>query len=152
MPNTATPNQGEREFETGADEFFKGHSEAQSGLLFLNHKRVFDEMLQESLETTRQQRTLFNKMMADSQLLSNQLMQNAIGVTQKVAEQSAETANMVGKQAVRHGDLAIDRQWNLDENSYVTEEILGNQTFKEGIRAAVVTAIQEALSEQKARR
>jgi ribosome maturation protein Sdo1 len=22
---------------------------------------------------------------------------------------------MVGKQAVRHGDIAIDRQWNLDE-------------------------------------
>jgi hypothetical protein len=149
MPEVATPNQAEREFETGSDEFFKGQSEAQSGLLFLNHKRVFDELLQESLETTRQQRTLFNKMVLDAQTLGNQIMQNAIAVAQKVSEQSAETANLAGKQAVRHADIAIDRQWNVDEQGYTAEEILGNQTFKEGIRAIVVAAVTEALNSRK---
>ncbi len=149
MPEVATPNQAEREFETGSAEFFKGQSEAQSGLLFLNHKRVFDELLQESLETTRQQRTLFNKMVLDAQTLGNQIMQNAIAVAQKVGEQSAETANLAGKQAVRHADIAIDRQWNVDEQGYTAEEILGNQTFKEGIRAIVVAAVTEALNNRK---
>ncbi len=40
------------------------------------------------------------------QEIANQALQNAV-----------ETANMVGKQAVRHGDLSIDRQWNIDEVS-----------------------------------
>jgi hypothetical protein len=88
-------------------------------------------------------------MVLDAQTLGNQIMQNAVTVAQKVSEQSAETANMVGKQAVRHGDLAIDRQWNVDEQGYTAEEILGNQTFKEGIRAVVVAAIAEALAGKK---
>ena len=42
--------------------------------------------------------------------LSTQALQNAI-----------ETANMVGKQAVRHNDLAIDRIWNVNEtDAYAT--------------------------------
>lgn len=105
MPEVATPNQAEREFETGSDEFFKGQSEAQSGLLFLNHKRVFDELLQESLETTRQQRSLFNKMVLDAQTLSNQIMQNAVAVAQKVSEQSArdgEPGRQAGRAPRRH--------------------------------------------------
>ena len=38
MPEVATPNQGEREFETGSDEFFKAHSE----LTATNAKRTYD--------------------------------------------------------------------------------------------------------------
>ncbi len=38
MPEVATPNQGEREFETGADEFFKAHSV----LTATNAKRTYD--------------------------------------------------------------------------------------------------------------
>jgi hypothetical protein len=76
-----------------------------------NVKRTYDEFQQESLETIRHQRTLFDKFVTDAQqydnqrqVIANQALQNAV-----------ETANMTGKQAVRHSDLAIDRQWNLDE-------------------------------------
>lgn len=50
---------------------------------------------------------------------------------------------------MRHADIAIDRQWNVDEQGYTAEEILGNQTFKEGIRAIVVAAVTEALNNRK---
>lgn len=75
----------------------------------------YDEFLQESLETVRQNRTLFDKILTDAQqhdnarqVIANQALQNAV-----------ETANIVGKQCVRHGDVAIDRQWNLDEQGLV---------------------------------
>jgi len=93
-------NRPEREFEIGKDEAW-----------FANVKRTYDEFLQESLETIREQRTLFTKFVTDAQqydnqrqVIANQSLQNAV-----------ETANMVGKQAVRHGDIAIDRQWNVNE-------------------------------------
>ena len=49
MPEVATPNQGEREFETGTDEFFKAHSELNA----LNGKRTYDEFQDVSLASAR---------------------------------------------------------------------------------------------------
>lgn len=89
----------EREFEIGKDESW-----------FANIKRMYDEYQQESLETIRHQRLHFDKIISDAQQydnarqnIANQALQNAV-----------ETANMVSKQAVRHGDVAIDRQWNKE--------------------------------------
>lgn len=92
----------ERGFEVGKDEAW-----------FANIKRTYDEYQHESLESIKRNRSIVDKLISDAQqfdnqrqLLANQALQNAI-----------ETANMVSKQAVRHSDLAIDRQWNIDEVS-----------------------------------
>src|SRR2546423_10519470 len=73
-----------------------------------NIKRTYDEYQQESLESIREQRLVFHKLVSDAQqfdnqrqLIANQALQNAV-----------ETANMAGKQAVRHGHVAIDHQWD----------------------------------------
>jgi hypothetical protein len=71
--------------------------------------------------------------------VANQALQNAV-----------ETANMVGKQAVRHGDVAIDRQWNVDEQGFTVQgftvaEILRGETFKDAVAAAVSIAVNEAV-------
>ena len=115
----------EREFEIGRDESW-----------FANIKRTYDEFQQESLQTIREQRALFTKLLTDAQQndnarqnIANQALQNAV-----------ETANMVGKQAVRHGDVAIDRQWNLDEVSTVASR---SGVFSDAIAAAVAKAVQE---------
>jgi superfamily II RNA helicase len=71
------------------------------------------------------------------QNLATQALQNSI-----------ETANMVSKQAVRHSDIAIDRQWNVDEQGYQTEAILRSDTFKEAIAAAVAAAVAKTLNPQ----
>lgn len=118
MPEVATPNQAEREFETGSDEFFKNQSEMNAA----NVKRTYDVYQNLELETAHRSRLQFDQL----QNIALQALQNSV-----------ETSNMVSKQAVRHADLAIDRQWNVDEQGYTVEEILGNSTFKDAIRAAV---------------
>lgn len=116
-----------------------------AGILFMNQKRTYDEYQHESLESVRRNRSYVDKVLADiheysmgKQNIANQALQNAV-----------ETANMVGKQAVRHGDLSIDRQWNVDEQGYTVADILRDQTFKDAIAAAVAAAVNEALAGQK---
>lgn len=92
----------EREFETGKDEAW-----------FANIKRTFDEYQQVSLDLLRKINAHYDKLVSDAQQHDN--------TKQIIAEQALQnavvTANMVEKQAVRHGDIAIDRQWNIDEVS-----------------------------------
>jgi len=78
----------EREFEIGKDESW-----------FANIKRTYDMF---GDYTDARIRALESRI-KDVDSLSLQAMQNAI-----------ETANMVSKQAVRHGDIAIDHQWNKE--------------------------------------
>jgi len=123
----------EREFETGKDEAW-----------FANVKRMYDEYQHESLESIRRNRSYVDKILLDAQQhdnvrqdIANQALQNAV-----------ETANMVGKQAVRHSDLAIDRQWNVDEQSYTAENIL-RQPFWQDLAQAIAVAVATALKEEE---
>jgi hypothetical protein len=104
MPEVATPNQAEREFETGTDEAFKNanatggatHNENQR-VTYANIKRTYDVYQDLDIQAARQaqiEQTRLNQIAA-------QALQNAV-----------ETANFVSKQAVRHSDIAIDAQWN----------------------------------------
>ena len=103
MPKVATPNQGEREFETGTDEAFKNanatgsaaHNENQR-VTYSNIKRTYDMYQDLDIQPARQgliEQTRLNQ-------IANQALQNAV-----------ETANMVGKQAIRHADIAADALW-----------------------------------------
>jgi hypothetical protein len=123
----------EREFEIGRDEAW-----------FANIKRTYDEYQQESLESIKRNRSYVDKVLADAQqydnqrqVIANQCLQNAV-----------ETANMVSKQSVRHSDIAIDRQWNVDEQGYAVAEILRDETFKSAIAAAVAGAVNDALGKK----
>lgn len=99
------------------------------GLVFGHLKRGNDEFLNDSLDSVRRTRLYADRILNDGMLLSNQLMQNAI-----------ENANLVGKQAIKHSDIAIDRTWNVDEQGYQVSEILRNSTYKEAIAAAVAAS------------
>ena len=120
-------NKGEREFEVGKDEAW-----------FANIKRTFDEYQHESLESIKRNRTIVDKLLSDAQqhdnvrqTIANQSLQNAV-----------ETANMVSKQAVRHSDIAIDRQWNVDE---VAQLVAKTPVFLDAISAAVTAAVSETI-------
>ena len=112
------PNAGEREFEVGKDEAW-----------FANIKRTYDEYQQESLESIRRSRDYLGKILSDAQQHDN-VRQN---IADQALQNAVETANMVSKQAVRHGDIAIDRQWNVDEVSALTA--------KSGVQADAVVAL-----------
>ena len=124
----------EREFEIGRDEAW-----------FANIKRTYDEYQEAGIESIKRNRSYVDKVLSDAQqhdnqrqVIANQALQNAV-----------ETANLVSKQSVRHTDLAVDRQWNVDEQGYTVAEILRDETFKQAIAAAVSAAVNEALKGQE---
>jgi hypothetical protein len=83
----------------------------QAEAYVLNMKRLVEEFLAESLTDQRARRVLFERLSQNALTKDEQLA----NVSLQALQNAVETANMVGKQAVRHGDIAIDRQWNLDE-------------------------------------
>jgi len=123
---------GEREFEVGKDEAW-----------FANIKRTYDEYQQESLESIKRNRSYVDKILSDAsqfdgqrQVIANQALQNAV-----------ETANMVSKQTVRHADLAVDRQWNVDEQGYTAQAILNDATFQDALAATVAKIVADMAKE-----
>lgn len=126
--------QKERSFEIGKDEAW-----------FANVKRMFDEYMDLGLESSKRNRTVVDKLLSDAQQYDNQ-RQN---IANQALQNAVETANMVGKQAVRHSDIAIDRQWNVDEQGYTVAEILQSNTFKDAIAGAVATAVAEVLMKDR---
>ena len=140
-----------RDEDVGGGERYTVTNSDHQDLLFSNMKRTYDEFQQESLQTIRENRTHFNNAMEDARTLNNQLMQNAVAVAQKVSEQCAETGNMVAKQAVRHSDIAIDRQWNVDEQAFVVKEILNDPDFTDAIKVSLIGKINDAAQAAKAK-
>jgi hypothetical protein len=145
MPEVATPNQAEREFETGADESFKNasatggaaHNENQR-VTFANIKRTYDVYQDLDVQAARQaltEQTRLNQIAA-------QALQNAV-----------ETANMVGKQAVRHGDIAIDGQWNPIQqgagDTLTARAVSIDDASLKAIGAVVASAVASALGPKK---
>ena len=116
--------------ETGFGERFQVDNVDRSAAWFANVKRSYDEYQDVALNTIRQGQRYAEKVLSDAQSFDNQ-RQN---VATQALVNAVETANMVGKQAVRHGDVAIDRQWNVDEQNTAVASIWNNETFKEAIR------------------
>ena len=117
--------QKERSFEIGKDESW-----------FANVKRTYDEYQHESLESIRRNRNIVDKLISDAQqhdnqrqVIANQALQNAV-----------ETANMVGKQAHRHSDVAIDGHWTYNNE---LGQLLG---AKSGVQADLVQAIAASVA------
>ncbi len=145
MPEVATPNQAEREFETGTDESFKNanatggatHNENQR-VTFANIKRTYDVYQDLDVQAARQaltEQTRLNQIAA-------QALQNAV-----------ETANMVGKQAVRHSDIAIDGQWNPIQqgagDTLTARAVSIDDVSLKAIGAVVATAVADTLANRK---
>lgn len=105
---------------------------------FANIKRTYDEYQDLSLTQARSNQAYADKVLSDAQQhdnarqnIANQALQNAV-----------ETSNMVSKQAVRHADIAIDRQWNVDE---VAQLVAKTPVFLDAIAAATVKAVTELM-------
>ena len=95
-----------------------GNSQFHEALNRLNAKRTYDEAQSTDLVS----RVGSNDYRNAVQNLTVQALQNAV-----------ETANMVGKQAVAHRDIAINSQWTTD---------------KEGFEAAVTAAVANAVNKK----
>ncbi len=128
MPEVATPNQAEREFETGTDESFKNtsatagaaHSENQR-VTFANIKRTYDVYQDLDIQAARQaliEQTRLNQ-------IASQALQNAV-----------ETANQWNPIQQGAGDTLTARAVSIDDVSL------------KAIGAVVAAAVAEALSKK----
>jgi hypothetical protein len=82
--------------------------------------------------------------------LANQALANAVALANRVNMNSAENDNLLAKSAlserertVRHSDLAIDRQWNIDEVSMAAI----SAAIAQGVSAALVGVFGGATEE-----
>ncbi len=106
---TDTQVSEERTYDIGEGEAWK-----------FNMKRMADEYQHESLESIRRNRSYVDNKLSNAE--QNDLFKH--NVANQALQNAVETANMVSKQAVRHGDIAIDRQWNVDEQAGFVAKIL----------------------------
>lgn len=146
----AAPKQTERSFETGMDEVFKVVAEMTAA----NVKRTYDEFQHESLESVRRNRTYVDQVIQDSRNHSNNLnnvalqaLQNAVENANFKAKNILDSANLCNKQAVAHRDIAIDREWNVDEQGYTAADILTSKTYKDAIAGAVAAGFAQAVTQ-----
>ena len=100
----------------------------QSEFLFANMKRTYD-----------QYQTLDARILSDAQTNG----QNIQAIAMQALQNAVETANMVSKQAVRHGDIAIDRQWNVDEQGYTVADILNDSKYQDAIATALAKVVAD---------
>lgn len=135
--------------ETHAGERIDTETVDRSGIMFANIKRTYDEYQQESLESIKRNRSIIDKLVSDAQqfdnqrqVIANQALQNAV-----------ETANMVGKQAVRHSDIAIDAEWNPVQqgaaDTLTARAVSIDDASLKAIGAVVAAAVANALAEKE---
>jgi len=130
--------QKERSFEVGMDEAWKTNMKALFDFTFANMKRTYDEYQQASLESIKQNQSYVQKILSDAQSHFND-QQN---IATQALQNSVVTSDMVAKQAVRHADIAIDRQWNVDE---VAQLVAKTVVSLDAIAAAVAAKVQDSL-------
>lgn len=98
-------------------------------LMEANKKRTYDEYQGVSLDQQRAINAHVVSVLEDTHNLCHQVSQNAI-----------ESANLASKQALAHRDIAIDRQWNVDE---VAELVAKTPIFLDAIAAQVAESLKK---------
>lgn len=126
--------------DVGMDEFAKFSTENMMN----NAKRTYDEYQRVSLDGVDKNRAHFDKVVSDAQEADNRKR----NIADQALQNAVETANMVSKQAVRHADLSIDRQWNVDEQAGFVAKIL-NSIQDPATSAAMAVAIADAMLKNK---
>lgn len=111
-----------------------------------NVKRSYDEYQGVSLDLQRKLNDHHLKIASDAQqhdnqrqIIANQALQNAV-----------ETANMVGKQTIRHADVAIDNQWNPVQqgaaDTLTARAVSIDDASLKAIGAAIAAAVASSLA------
>jgi len=138
----------EREFEVGKDESWFANIKNTYDLWLANVKRTYDEYQEVSLDQIRRNQTHFDKMVSDAQQYDNQ-RQN---IANQALQNAVETANMVGKAAIRHDAIATDQQWNPIQqgaaDTLTARAVSIDDASLKAIGAAVAVAVSNALNPQ----
>jgi hypothetical protein len=143
--------------EIGRDESWFARVASEKDAWFSNQKRTFDAYQQAEMEQLRLQNQYLQKVLSDAGQQNNvlqnivaQALQSAVTTSDMVAKNALETANMIGKQSVRHGDIAIDNEWNPVQqsagDSMLTKAVQLDDASVKAIAAALAAAFSQTVA------
>jgi len=73
--------------------------------------------------------------------------QRVDNVSLQALQNAVETANMISKQAVRHNDVSMDRQWNKEPSEGAAESTILRQILSEPAQGAINAMIAQAVAD-----
>lgn len=142
---------------TGASRYFEGthkqtaDTNVEEALSLLSAVTSGNTTFHEALNRLNAKRTYDQAQSFDlgTQYNDNLSRQRINQIAEQALQNAVESGNLLTKQVIgqmtRHNDLAMDRQWNVDEQGYQVEAILRSDTFKNAMEAATAAAIGRAL-------
>ena len=156
----------EREFQRTASEINPQKGEDNYQAWFNNCKLTYDTHLDLLATTARRSQDHYDALVTgerthrgELERVSLQALQNAVETANMVGKQAVraadntiETANLRGKDAVRHSQIATDQQWNMEPSEAAGEGALlrelVSQPAMQAIQAMIVKAVGEAVASQ----
>jgi len=157
----------EREFQRSATEINPQKGEDNYQAWFNNCKLTYDTTLDLLSTQARRSQDHYDAIVTgerthrgELERISLQALQNAVETANMIGKQAVrssenavETANLRGKDAVRHSQLATDRQWNEEPAQAASEGAilreLVSQPAMAAIQAAIVKAVGDAVNTLK---
>lgn len=154
----------EREFQRSATEINPQKGEDNYQAWFANQKLTYDTHLDLLATQARRSQDHYDSIVTgerthrgELERISLQALQNAVETANMVGKQavrssenSIETANLRGKDAVRHSQIATDQQWNMEPSEAAGESLImreiNSQPFYAAIQAAIAKAVQDAVA------
>jgi hypothetical protein len=103
-----------------------------------NKKRTYDEYQDLSLQRARRSQDAYDTMVTHAQAHYDALAT----ISEQTLANKGAIDNIVNNQAPRHVELAVDRQWNVDEQGYTVEAILRNPVFKDAIATIMIEVLK----------
>lgn len=157
----------EREFQRTATEINPQKGEDNYQAWFNNCKLTYDTHLDLLATQARRSQDHYDAIVTgerthrgELERVSLQALQNAVETANMIGKQAVrasenaiETANLRGKDAVRHSQIATDKQWNIEPSEAAGEGALlrelVSQPAQSAIQAAIVQAVNNAVAAAK---
>ncbi len=162
----------EREFQRSASEINPQKGEDNYQAWFNNCKLTYDTHLDLLATQARRSQDHYDSVVTgerthrgELERVSLQALQNAVETANMIGKQAVrasensiesanftgkntlETANLRGKDAVRHSQIATDQQWNMEPQEAVGESLLLREINSQPAMQAIQAAIVKAVND-----
>jgi hypothetical protein len=151
----------EREFQRTASEINPQKGEDNYQAWFNNSKLTYDTHLDLLATQARRSQDHYDSIVTgerthrgELERVSLQALQNAVETANMIGKQAVrgsenaiETANLRGKDALRHSQLATDQQWNMEPSEAAGEGALLRELVSQPAMAAIQAAIVKAVND-----
>jgi len=120
----------EREFETGKDEAYWAAGYDQTRSWNANTKATYDMWVNEWSK--------INSHYHEAMIQARRHAEDLHTAAMRHVENSRETDNMTGKQAVKHADVAADSLWTSWQELLLGRTVSGDEVYRNAVAAAMI--------------